>query len=106
LMDVQMPVMDGLEATENIRKLDNEQPIIVALTANAMQQDRDECMKAGMDDYISKPHTNGKIDGGIRKMSYSCKKAKNKIDYIRSFTYPHSIKKVYNFVNLLFFKED
>jgi hypothetical protein len=39
-------------------------------------------------------------------MGYGCKKAKRKTDYIRSFTNPYSIKKVYNFVNLLFFKED
>jgi signal transduction histidine kinase/DNA-binding response OmpR family regulator/ligand-binding sensor domain-containing protein len=55
LMDVQMPEMDGLEATRIIRKSGGEQPYIVAITANAMQGDREECIEAGMNDYISKP---------------------------------------------------
>jgi CheY-like chemotaxis protein len=55
LMDVQMPVMDGLDATRAIRDAHIQQPVIVALTANATSEDRDTCFAAGMDDYISKP---------------------------------------------------
>jgi len=55
LMDVQMPEMDGLEATRMIRLCLDRQPVIIAMTANAMQGDRDECIQSGMNDYISKP---------------------------------------------------
>ena len=55
LMDVQMPGMDGIEATQAIREMKIEQPYIIAMTANAMSKDRDECIKMGMDDYIAKP---------------------------------------------------
>jgi CheY-like chemotaxis protein len=56
LMDVQMPEMDGLDATRNIRKLAAvAQPHIIAMTANAMEGDREMCLAAGMNNYISKP---------------------------------------------------
>lgn len=57
LMDLHMPIMDGLTATKNIRKNIplQDQPMIVALTANAMKEDRDICLRAGMNEYISKP---------------------------------------------------
>jgi len=55
LMDLQMPEMDGLEATRIIRQLYGERPLIVAVTANAMSEDRENCMAAGMNDYMTKP---------------------------------------------------
>ncbi len=55
LMDVQMPEMDGLTATRYIRENFSLQPKIVALTANALTGERENCLEAGMDDYISKP---------------------------------------------------
>jgi signal transduction histidine kinase/DNA-binding response OmpR family regulator/HPt (histidine-containing phosphotransfer) domain-containing protein len=59
LMDCQMPVMDGLEATRQIRMYEKEQGLdpvpIIAMTGNAFESDREKCFKAGMDDFISKP---------------------------------------------------
>jgi CheY-like chemotaxis protein len=57
LMDVQMPEMDGLEASRRITAQwqAQERPRIVAMTANAMQGDREMCIEAGMDDYLTKP---------------------------------------------------
>jgi signal transduction histidine kinase/DNA-binding response OmpR family regulator/HPt (histidine-containing phosphotransfer) domain-containing protein len=68
LMDVQMPVMDGFEATRNIRGNANiPQPPIIAMTANALPGDRERCLEAGMDDYIAKPIDPNKLLETLRR---------------------------------------
>jgi PAS domain S-box-containing protein len=69
LMDVAMPEMDGLEATRKIRAMTSEKsrPWIVALTANAMQGDRELCLAAGMDDYIRKPIKLSELAAALRQ---------------------------------------
>lgn len=69
LMDIQMPGMDGMETTRAIRKdrPDAEKPVIIAMTANAMVGAREEYMKAGMNDYISKPFKPDELEAAIIK---------------------------------------
>jgi CheY-like chemotaxis protein len=75
LMDVQMPELDGLEATRRIHQLWGAQrdlptpvrPYIVAMTANALQGDREHCLEAGMDDYISKPVYLGELRATLER---------------------------------------
>jgi PAS domain S-box-containing protein len=65
LMDMQMPIMDGIEATKRIRKHTNVP--IIALTANAIKGERDKCLAAGMDDYLSKPFEEEDLVGMLAK---------------------------------------
>ncbi len=70
LMDIQMPEMDGMEATQLIRKLDN--PLlsgipIIALTANALKGDYEQYIQAGMNDYVTKPYTEAKLFSAMSK---------------------------------------
>jgi PAS domain S-box-containing protein len=69
LMDVQMPEMDGLEATRAIRRefSSQERPRIVAMTANAMKEDREECFEAGMDDFLAKPIQFAELAAALNK---------------------------------------
>ncbi len=73
LMDVQMPEMDGLEATRLIRQKQYQQPIIISMTANAMQDDKDKCIQAGMDAYISKPINLDELVSALIRASESFK---------------------------------
>jgi len=69
LMDVQMPEMDGIEATAHVRSefSEDEQPRIIAMTANAMEGDKERCLEAGMDDYVGKPFRMHELAAVLRK---------------------------------------
>lgn len=67
LMDCQMPSMDGFEASRRIRQMDGEQPAIIAVTANAMVGEREKCLQAGMNDYLSKPFQAEQLISIVRK---------------------------------------
>lgn len=67
LMDCQMPEMDGYQATGEIRRLDGGHIPIIALTANAMTGDREQCIEGGMDDYLSKPISLEKLADALER---------------------------------------
>ncbi len=68
-MDVQMPEMDGYEATQRLRLLEGEKrrTPIIALTASAVEGDKEKCLEAGMDDYISKPFQISELEEMINR---------------------------------------
>ena len=90
LMDVQMPEMDGLEATRQIRRQwsGEQSPRIVAMTAGAMHEDHERCLTAGMDDYISKPVRVEKLVSALSKCRPSGEAAKPKTETASMSTGP------------------
>jgi PAS domain S-box-containing protein len=74
-MDCQMPILDGLEATKEIRRrplnsfAKHRQPVVIAITANAMKEDQKICLDAGMDDYLSKPVAKDKLAAMLERWS-------------------------------------
>jgi signal transduction histidine kinase/DNA-binding response OmpR family regulator len=81
LMDVQMPELDGLEATRRIRALESSEhraPVrIVALTAHAMKSDRDQCLAAGMNDYLSKPIAPPELDAVLERCMHDIRSSQD-----------------------------
>ncbi|MBV9493702.1 MAG: response regulator [Acidobacteria bacterium] len=67
-MDIQMPGMDGLDVTRRIRKTATRQPHIIALTAHALAGDRERCLAAGMNDYLSKPIDMGQLEAALERV--------------------------------------
>lgn len=67
-MDISMPVMDGIEATKKIRSKNLTVPI-VALTAHTMDDDKEECLNAGMDDFVLKPMRINEISSVIERFT-------------------------------------
>jgi CheY-like chemotaxis protein len=70
LMDMQMPKMDGLEATKVIMNTwaAGERPWVIAMTANAMREDREKCFAAGMQDFITKPVRTAELQAALGKV--------------------------------------
>ncbi len=73
LMDIMMPIMDGLEATKQIRSIEEENKVkkrtpIIAITANTMDNDRDKCISYGMDEFMAKPFDMDKLNSIFKEM--------------------------------------
>ena len=72
-----MPEMDGIHATRVIRETLENQPVIIALTANTMEGDQEECLNAGMNDYLSKPVRLEELTNRLEKWSSNKMKSVN-----------------------------
>ena len=92
LMDINMPIMDGLDATKNLRIMHVTTPII-ALTANALQGDKERFLDAGMDEYISKPIEVTELERILEKYS-APKLTNNTIETPKNTTYTFSLEEV------------
>ena len=96
LMDVQMPEMDGLEATRQIRNsksaISNRRVPIIAMTAHAMQGDRERCMNAGMNDYITKPVSSRALSEVLDK--WLPKKEKTVNSELQTEKHPHRVSSI------------
>ena len=74
LMDIMMPVMDGLEATTQIRKLEKEESMqrhtpVIAITANTLDNDREKCLATGMDEYMAKPFDMNRLNEIFKELN-------------------------------------
>ena len=98
LMDLQMPFLDGLSATKIIRKKMKDSTPIIALTANAILGDREKCIEAGMDDYISKPFNKKELASKILRLIKTNKKQKTLTTNILNATF--SMENIYNLQKL------
>ena len=106
ICDIQMPVMSGLVAAEKIRALEattNSHVPIIAITANAMIGDKEKCLSAGIDDYISKPFQPAALLEKIKKI---ISRIRSNIRYVRNFIFysiPNIIYFFSYFINLILF---
>ena len=70
-MDWRLPVMNGLEAARQIRKLARHQPVMIAVTAHALPGDRETCLASGMDHYLAKPYNLNQLLQIVRESLFS-----------------------------------
>ena len=91
LMDMQMPEMDGLEATRRIRQKWGENPRIIAMTANVTKEDRQACMDAGMNDYLAKPIRVQELIAALNRVQPSTGNGIPATDAFRSQTMPQPV---------------
>lgn len=102
LMDCQMPVMDGYDTTRAIRQREGEtrHTCIIALTANAMKEDRERCMDSGMDDYLSKPILKEQLAAALERWSQPTKPAHSESEPTQDETIAPSIDNLIDWEHL------